>query len=267
MRRISSRQNALVAAFRTAAAGDREGPLLLDGTHLVADALAAGLDLRQAIVAADYAAVPELSALIDRLTAARVEIVEGSPAVMSAVSPVRSPARIVALADRPRQASPTPGVAALVVIACDVQDPGNLGAIARVAEAAGATSMVAAGSSADPYAWKTLRGSMGSFLRLPVTVERDIDTAVNRARRAGLRVCATVPRGGRSLYESSLTGAVAVLIGGEGAGLPASLVETADTQITIPMTTPVESLNAAVTAAVILYEARRQREGHGLAVS
>jgi len=128
-----------------------------------------------------------------------------------------------------------------------------------VAEAAGATGLVAAGASANPFGWKALRGSMGSALRLPIASALSSDAAIADARRRRCRVVATVPRGGRSLFEADLSGPVAVLIGGEGGGLPAALVDTADERVTIPMQAPVESLNAAVTAALILYEARRQR--------
>jgi len=78
-------------------------------------------------------------------------------------------------------------------------------------------------------------------------------------RRNGCRVIATVPRGGRSLYEIDLTGPIAMLIGGEGQGLTPALVDAADERVSIPMAPPVESLNAAVTAGLIVYEARRQR--------
>jgi TrmH family RNA methyltransferase len=147
----------------------------------------------------------------------------------------------------------------LVLIACDVQDPGNLGAIARVAEAAGASGMIAAGQCADPLSWKALRGSMGSALRLPLAQHETADAAVAEARRHRCRIVATLPRGGTPLAASDLRAPVAILIGGEGHGLPAALVDAADVRITIPMQAPVESLNAAVTAALVAYEARRQR--------
>jgi tRNA G18 (ribose-2'-O)-methylase SpoU len=99
---------------------------------------------------------------------------------------------------------------------------------------------------------------MGSALRVPVVVDKGNDPiAALRAR--GLRIVATSPHGGRSLFDADLTGPVAVLIGGEGAGLAAALIETADERVRIPMQAPVESLNAAVTAALIVYEAARQR--------
>ena len=148
----------------------------------------------------------------------------------------------------------------------DVQDPGNVGAIARVAEAGGATGLIAAGASADPFGWKALRGSMGSSLRLPV-VSASAAEAIADARRHDCRIVAAVPRDGRTLYDAQLGGPVAILIGGEGAGLPPALCDSADERVTIPMAPPVESLNTAVAAALVVYEARRQRAHDGHAVS
>jgi TrmH family RNA methyltransferase len=179
---------------------------------------------------------------------------------MDAVSPVKTPSGIVALAERPpARADRLYGPAALVVTAVDVQDPGNLGAMVRVAEAAGATGFVAAGGSANPFGWKALRGSMGSALRLPIISQVSADEAVAGAREHGCRIVAAVPRDGRSLFEIDFTAPIHLLIGGEGQGLAAALAGAADDRVTIPMQAPVESLNAAVTAALIVYEARRQR--------
>ena len=97
-------------------------------------------------------------------------------------------------------------------------------------------------------------------LRLPVRIHEHPHDAVDEARTHGCRILAASPRGGRPLFETDLEAPCAVLIGGEGPGLPAAVLESADALISIPMEPPVESLNAAVTAAVILYEARRQRE-------
>jgi TrmH family RNA methyltransferase len=99
---------------------------------------------------------------------------------------------------------------------------------------------------------------MGSTLRMPV-LAADAVAAMNDARRRGCRILAAVPRGGRSLFDLDLTGPVALVVGGEGAGLPAELVSTADGRFTVPMQGQAESLNAAVTAAVAMYEAYRQR--------
>lgn len=258
---ITSRQNPLVARFRTAARGDVGGVMLLDGAHLVADAVAAKVAFQLAAVTPASREKDDVRALVDALERRRVEVITVSASVMDAVSPVKTPSGIVALAERP-VAEPDrlyAGSAALVVAAVDVQDPGNLGAIVRVSEAAGATGFIAAGGSANPFGWKALRGSMGSALRLPIASEVAADEAVADARRHGCRVIVTVPRDGRPLFDVDFTGSIAVLIGSEGQGLTRPLVDAADERVTIPMRAPVESLNAAVTAALIVYEARRQR--------
>ena len=260
---ITSRQNPLVARFRTAARGDVGGVMLLDGAHVIADAIAATVAFQIAAVTPASRDEHHVRALVDALERNGVEVITVSASVMNAVSPVRTPSGIVALAECPVAEADRlyAGPAALVVAAVDVQDPGNLGAIVRVAEAAGATGFIAAGGSANPFGWKALRGSMGSALRLPIASAVAADEAVADAKRHGCRVIATVPRDGRSLFDVDLTGPIAVLIGGEGQGLPPSLLETADERVTIQMQAPVESLNAAVTAALIVYEARRQRQG------
>jgi TrmH family RNA methyltransferase len=260
---ITSRQNPLVARFRDAARGDAGGVMLLDGTHLILDAIAAGVRVQLAAVASG--AVEEkddLRGLVAALMREGIEIATVSGPVMDAISPVRSSSAIAALAARPAVDIEQlyDSAAPLVIIAADIQDPGNLGAIVRVAEAAGATGVVASGASANPFGWKALRGSMGSALRLPVVCGMRTDEAVADARRRRCRIVATVPRAGGSIFDADLHGAVAVLIGGEGPGLSADLVDDADERITIPMEAPVESLNAAVSAALILYEARRQRQ-------
>jgi TrmH family RNA methyltransferase len=280
--RISSRQNPVVARFRAVAQGDRQ-TMLLDGPHLVTDALAARVPIEVAVVAHEaLERRDELGQLVSRLESAGIEVVVGTPPVMAAVSPVRSPSRIVALAPRPATSAgrlfvagphtPPGGVPIgglslsrpLVLVACDVQEPGNLGAMVRVAEAAGATGFIAAGESADPFGWKALRGSMGSALRIPILAQPSSE-ALLTVRAHHCTVVAAVPRDGRSLEGTDLTGPTALLIGGEGGGLSQEIIDLSEDRVSISMEPPVESLNAAVAAAVILYEARRQR--HGLALS
>jgi RNA methyltransferase, TrmH family len=257
---ITSRHNPLVARFRDAARGEAGAAMLLDGAHLVGDAVRAGVAVQVAAVTPSALESGELQPLVSALGEQGVEVTLVSAQVMDAISPVRSPSAIVALAERPETARAQlyRRAAPLIVVAVDVQDPGNIGAIVRVAEAAGATGVVAAGASANPFGWKALRGSMGSALRLPVVAGIDADDAIDEARSHGCRIVATVPRDGQPLFDARLTGPVAILIGGEGGGLPPELVAAADERVTIPMQAPVESLNAALTAAVVLYEASRQ---------
>jgi len=235
--------------------------MLLDGAHLVADAIAAKVAFQLAVVTPASSDQPDIRDLVRSLQRDGVEVVTVSASVMDAVSPVKTPSGIVALAEQPVADASTfySTAAPLVVSAVDVQNPGNLGAIVRVAEAAGASGFIAAGASANPFGWKALRGSMGSALRLPIAGDVSAEQVIADARQHGCRIVATVPRDGDSLFDLNLTGALLVLIGGEGHGLARSLADAADERVTIPMEPPVESLNAAVTAALIVYEARRQR--------
>jgi TrmH family RNA methyltransferase len=232
--------------------------LLLDGVHLIADAIRSGVTVRHA--AFTHAALEQLDIhdVVSALTQSGVEVDAVAPTVIDAISPVRTSTGIVALADRPADGKSRLFAGDLCVVAVDVQDPGNMGAIVRVAEAAGASGVVAAGASADPLGWKALRGSMGSALRLPLAALSTLD-AIAEARTHGCRIVATAPRGGRTLFDVDLRGRLAILIGGEGHGLDPALIAAADERVTIPMQAPVESLNAATTAALIVYEARRQR--------
>lgn len=259
MTTITSRQHPLVQTFRAVARGGR-GLALVDGWHLLEDAARAGA--RVDLVAL-HGAPPDAAcgALVDQLAADGVRVVQVSAAVLNALSPVRTPTGVVALVERPAPAPeavlrPDP---ALVLLAVGMQDPGNVGATLRAAEAGGATGVLFAGTTADPFGWKALRAAMGSTFRLPVTVVPDPLDACAWLRRQGLRVLATTPRGGVAMHEADLAGPVAIVLGGEGPGLPPALAEAADGGISIPMARPVESLNVAVAAALLVYEARRQR--------
>ena len=258
--RITSRQNSVVAQYRSAARGETGDVLLLDGAHLVSDALTARIPLQHVMVAAESQENSDIQPLVARAVAQQTMVAVASAKVMEAASPVRSSSPIIALANRNKLAADVYAARQpFVLIACDVQDPGNLGAITRVAEAAGASGLIAAGQSADPLGWKALRGSMGSALRLPIASCDTVDDAVAQARQHGCRIVATLPRGGTSLTATDLGAPVAILIGGEGHGLSAAVIDAADIRVTIPLAPQVESLNAAVTAALVAYEARRQR--------
>ncbi len=260
MKSITSRRNLIVQRYRDAAAGDVPGLMLLDGAHLVEEAARAHIPIQSVACSPRGMDLPGIERLVRELEAADVDAWAVTDEVLGAMSPALSPAGVVALAARPAVtlAQALARAPQLVVIAVDVQDPGNVGAVVRAAEAGGATAAVFAGASADPFGWKALRGSMGSSLRLPV-VATDTAQAVTAARAAGLRLLATTPRGSRSLFETDLKGPIAWLLGSEGAGLSEDLIQAADEAIRIPMHEPVESLNVAVASALIVYEAWRQR--------
>lgn len=266
MREITSRHNPIVRLFREAADDpDSSGArLLLDGAHLVREAHDAHLAFASVVVAASRLATDteegRLAAMLER---GGVDVTSASDHVFAAISPVRTPSGIVAVVNRRPSSIDTMcgGGAAFVLVVIDVQDPGNVGAIVRVAEAAGATGVLVCGTSANPFSWKALRGSMGSLLRMPTVSRLPIDTAIAHITSAGLRTVAAVARDGRDPDAIDWSGPTAVLLGGEGPGLTHDLAARCDERVTIPMSRPVESLNVSAAAAILVYAARRQREG------
>jgi TrmH family RNA methyltransferase len=141
----------------------------------------------------------------------------------------------------------------------DSQDPGNVGAIVRSAEAGGASGVQFTGSSADPWGWKALRAAMGSTFRVPVLRQPDSAVALAHLRDAGLALLATVPRDGTPMLDVDMRGPLTLILGGEGRGLDQTTMDAADQRVSIPMSGEVESLNVAVAAGLLVYEARRQR--------
>lgn len=255
---ITSRHHPIVKEFRDLARS--VGPLmLLDGWHLLGEAAGANVAVEKIAICGPPTAREKT--VVDRLRRNGALVVDVSGSVLNALSPVNSPTGVVASARIPSVTSasvltPSP---ALVLAAAGLQDPGNAGAIIRSAAAAGATGVVLDELSADPWGWKALRASMGSAFHLPVVRSRALASLITEWRHAGVCIVATTPRGGMPMYDVDFRKPTAVLLGGEGAGLPEELAAAADTRVSIPMHAAVESLNAAVAAAVVLYEAQRQR--------
>jgi TrmH family RNA methyltransferase len=263
MERISSRQNPIVKRFRALTDPSAES-LLLDGAHLLEEALASGVAL-DVVAVTDAMADGPAGALARRAEREGARMVSVSESVMAAMSPVRQPSGVIAIGRWPRATieAALEQAPQMVLILSDVQDPGNVGAIIRAADACGATGIVVGEGTADPFGWKALRGSMGSVFHIPVATRQPLETAIRIVRDRGINLYAAVPRAGRPLPRCQLRRATAVLLGGEGAGLPSPLLDEADEWLTIPMHHSVESLNVATAAALIVYEAQRQRDGTG----
>lgn len=274
MERISSRQNAIVKRFRdlarasrSVAAGGHSAEVLLDGEHLVQEALAC--DIRVEIAAFSDRSLANDASPLARLAedvekrGGRVITVTGQ--VLAAMSPVQHPSGVVAIAKaRPadiRVVMATVTDLPLVLVLAGLQDPGNVGAIVRTAAAFGASGVVAIEGSANPFSWKALRGAMGGTFRLPIAARGTLADVVESAHELGVRLVAAVPRGGTPLPRLDLREPTAIVLGGEGAGIPPVTMAALDEMVTIPMHPPVESLNVAIAAALILYEATRQRRG------
>ena len=261
MEPITSRRNPIVTRFRNAS-GQRATSnltIVLEGPTLIAEALAAGVHLELVAVSTSLVQNGPAAELIGQLKFA-TQLIPVSPIVMDAISPVPSPSGLVALATtRPVHIDDMLATSHPFVVGLDgVQDPGNTGAVIRTVEAGGASGVVTIGG-ADPYSWKALRGSMGSIFRIPVTRFINRQPIVREVTKRGWKIIATAPSGGTCMTETDLKEPCLLLLGSEGQGLNQDVINTAHEVISIPMREPVESLNLAVTAALIIYEAAKQR--------
>ena len=281
MERIASRQNAIVKRFRELShppAGGA-GKILLDGAHLVEEAIRCGVPIEMAAFS-DRQLGGELSPFA-RISQAVMHqggrVFSVTESVLAAMSPVQHPSGAVAIASAhradlpevfaagrraPKRLAGAKAAPALVVVLAGVQDPGNVGAIIRSCAAFGATGVVAIEGTANPFGWKALRGAMGGTFRIDVAARGTLLDVIAASRDAGVPLVAAVPRGGTPLPQADLRGPFAIIMGGEGAGVSETAIAASEHRVTIPMRAPVESLNVATAAALILYEAARQRGDH-----
>ena len=177
------------------------------------------------------------------------------------VAMTETPRGIAALVELPQRSfdAAMNQAGALAVIACGLQDPGNIGTIMRSAHALGAAALVTLQKTVSPFNPKALRSSAGAAFRLPVFTGWEAESLLRRLRSLGMRIVATDRRSPRSVTEEDLSGRVAVLVGQEAAGLDESLRRSADARVAIPIRPDTDSLNAAAAATIVLYEAARQR--------
>jgi TrmH family RNA methyltransferase len=257
---ITSRQNQRLKDIRRLrrSKGERGERALLEGPHLVAEAIAGGLEIETVLATPGFLATPEGERLSRALPFAPLEV---STEVFEDLTDADSPRGILAVALLHRSgAEALPLCEGLPYLYLDgLQDPGNLGALARVAEAAGAAGLALAPGSAHPNHPRALRASAGSLLRLPVAVETGPDALGRRLAPLQPRWAALATRGGESFWTASFPETLILAVGAEGPGLSPTLLARADLHLTIPIEMPVESLNATVAAALVLFEARRRR--------
>lgn len=256
---LTSLQNPLVKQIRKLHAAKhrrQQGVFLLEGTHLLEEANAVSYPLEIVCCTPEWqSAYPQLWQQACQ-RAARTEIV--SPEVLKAIATTVQPDGVVAIAQRnaQQQAVPMSGVGLALET---VQDPGNLGTMIRTAAAAGASGLWLSEDSVDLDNPKVLRASAGQWFRLPMAVSADLKATVSQCQQAGMQVVATLPTAKLTYWEVDWWQPSLILLGNEGAGLSAELAALADFQVRIPLCAGVESLNVAIAAALMLYEAQRQK--------
>lgn len=257
---ITSPDNRWLKRFRRAlrqAETSEDGLVGIEGARLVEEALHSRIEVAALLVSAS--GEEHLSRLRSALPP-DAPLLHTTDRLFAGVADTQTPQGIAALV-RPRatQFDDLVRGLALVVVLAGVQDPGNVGTILRSAEAFGASGVVAAKGTAHPFSPKALRASAGSALRLPVVSGLGLPVVLAQLRMAGLKLYAASLRGTQPPARADLRAPSALIIGNEGAGVPAEIERSADALLQIPIEAPVDSLNAAVAASVLLYEAARQR--------
>lgn len=181
--------------------------------------------------------------------------------VFSSVCDTATPQGILTLVQIPsyQEEEVLGGETPFLIVLEDLQDPGNVGTILRTAEGAGVTGIIVSRKTADLFQPKTIRATMGSIYRMPFLETEDPVGFLSRLSERGIRTYAAHLGGKQSYRVQDYTGPCALLIGNEGNGLTAAMAEQADVLVRIPMEGNVESLNAAIASAVLMYEVHGQR--------
>jgi TrmH family RNA methyltransferase len=273
--KITSRQNPLIKRFRRVRAGSERYHMVLEGVRLIEDALSAGVHFETIAYSPALESTERGTSLLDALQQVPCRGAHVSKQVMDAIADTENPQGIAAIVTRPHfdLDDVFAGEPHLLVIADQLQDPGNLGAIIRTAEAAGASALITTRHTVDPFNQKALRASMGSALRLPLVTDAKYADVARHCRnhnikmiatRAGLRPVGVIEEVGRAqsiqTYTAvDLTSRVALILGREASGISGETAVEADAFVHIPMRRGTESLNVAAAAAVLLYEVARQR--------
>ncbi|WP_103124955.1 TrmH family RNA methyltransferase [Nostoc cycadae] len=255
---LTSLQNSLVKQIRklhSTKERHKQELFLLEGTHLLEEACAVNYSLETVCCTPDWQA--SHTALWEKVCSRcdRAEIV--SEEVLGAIATTIQPDGVVATARRSESINQVP-FDGIVLALETIQDPGNLGTIIRTAAAAGASGLWLSDDSVDLDNPKVLRASAGQWFRLNMAVTEDLSTTVQQSQQAGMQVIATLPTAKLTYWEIDWRKPSLILLGNEGAGLSADLAKMADKQVNIPLSPGVESLNVAIAAALMLYEARRQ---------
>ena len=236
----------------------REGVFVIEGTTFLADALHAGASIESVFF--DGSRVdPGEQAVVTEAQSAGASVHEVRGGVLERVGSTVTPQPVAAIARRVDVPLGKLADGGCVLVCVGVGDPGNLGTILRSAAASGSRAVVCCGGSADPYNPKCVRASAGALHRLPVVVGGEPIPVLEQLRARGWECLASVPRGGISHTEADLSGPVALVLGNEAHGLDPNLQAAVDRSVTVGIADGAESLNVAMAATILAFEARRQR--------
>ena len=239
---------------------------MVEGAKVLAEALAAGVAVESVFVDPSLQGPGDtIPRLLDQALAAGSRVYELEAGVLARVAGTVTPQPVLAVV--PQIDVPLARLretrADLVVVCVDVRDPGNAGTVLRSAEAAGAGGVICCDGSVDVYNPKTVRASAGALFHVPVVAGGNSVDVLQELGTWGLRRLATTAHGGVDYTATDLSAPIALVLGNEAHGLPDGLDRVLDGLVTIPMAGRAESLNVGMAAAVLCFEAGRQRRSRG----
>ncbi len=262
LRDIESPANPLVKVFRRALAEGvtRDGLLAVEGPHLVEEALGASARATVHSVLVSRDGEERFCALLARLPKDS-EVARIPDRLFAKIVQTESPRGIAALVEvRPGDLDAILARSdAVLLVACGLQEPGNLGSMMRSAQALGCAALITLEETVSPFNPKAVRASAGAVFRLPTLAGQKAQPLFARLRAADVTLIAADRRSPSSLADADLRGRVAFLIGREATGLKAEVARQAQTLLSIPIRPETDSVNAAAAASIFLYEAARQR--------
>ena len=260
---ITSRDNSLLRRARAVRDGKEPASIFIEGLRLCEEALASGLNIEAVIYSEEIARKERPALLIKALENLGAKSAAVSEKLLESISYTKTPQGIVMLASRPAGDKASfearhPDVPLLVVMH-SINNPVNVGAIVRAAEAAGATGVIATKATADPFSPKALRGAMGSAFRVPIWTEVTYLDVINWCHEREVRTIGAGAKASKNYIDFDWRGPCALIVGPESTGLSSDEMAIADEAVRIPMKGSAESLNVAVATGILLYEANRQR--------
>ncbi len=237
-----------------------EGVCVIEGPDLLEAALDSQCEFEGVYVDEAHATSDSLRALLARCDKAGVRVFNLAPGVLERVADAQNPQPVLAaIRFEPTRLSDFV-LRGLVVVLNDVRDPGNAGTVIRTADAAGASAVIICGHSVDPYNPKTLRASAGSIFHIPVISCTDFAEVAAWFSDVAGSSYATVVRDGTDYRKVDLSGTAMIVVGNEAEGLSELTISHCDESISIPMQGRSESLNVSIATAVVLFEAKSQRD-------
>ena len=265
-KRIESRDNQRLKLVRKIREGRVNDFIFVEGVRLAEEAVKSNTEIEYCLVESEAGRNERLQKLLSDIEKREIEIVEISKPIFPTIADTKSSQGVVLICRRPvsdrnsfEQILKGRGsLIPLIVVLAEVNNPSNLGAVIRTAEAAGAAGVVIAANSSDVFLPKSLRASMGSAFRIPVWDEVSIAEIIEWGRARGYTIAAATGDGRDIYFESDWTKPRILIFGSEAHGITGEISRSVDFTVRIPIEQTVESMNLAVSSGVILFEARRQ---------